>query len=328
MLNYKSFRMLSWVIALALAFWLFRNLQFGIIVETITNLTVMQWVTWLLINLCIIFVFVWRWLVLTKGLGLKLHFLDLLLLRQAGQTISFITPGPQFGGEPLQIFILLKRYLISPSDSVFAVAADRFFELWVNFAVLLIGIIILLSTESGLADWFSIALIISLLLVLLSFFAWLLIKQQNKVSASINKFSQKWLSNSRLSNVNFHLTMENESLNKLLTNRTALSYGLILSLAGWLLTFLELYLVLSFFDIYLSINQFVLLLVAMRLAFLLPLPGGIGTLEAAVFWSFSALSLPIGFAAALLSLIRFRDVLMLISGFICLRLLQPKTVAV
>lgn len=328
MLSYKSLRILSWIIALTLAVWLLRNLQFQLIAETITNLTSEQWIAWLLINLCIIFIFVWRWLVLTKGLALNLRFLDLLLLRQAGQTISFITPGPQFGGEPLQIFILLKSYLISPNDSVFAVAADRFFELWINFAVLLIGVIILLSSGSGLADWFSLSLIVSLLLLLLSFFAWLLIKRQKKVSLAINKFSQKWLSSSRLSKAKIHLTIKDESLNKLLTNRIALFKGLMLSIAGWLLTFLELYLVLGFFNIYVNIIQFVLILVAMRLAFLLPLPGGIGTLEAAIFWSFTALALPASSAAALLALIRFRDLVVLGSGFICLKLLQSKTVTV
>ena len=58
------------------------------------------------------------------------------------------------------------------------------------------------------------------------------------------------------------------------------------------------------------------------------LAGGIGTLEASVLWTFSTITLPETSAAALLALIRFRDILVIGMGFICLRLLQSKTVTV
>ncbi|PCJ43716.1 MAG: TIGR00374 family protein [SAR86 cluster bacterium] len=328
MLNYKVIRILTWLIALALAAWLIRDLPFDTIFKTISHLTSAQWFYWLSINLVIILIFVWRWLVLTLGLELKLHFFNLLLLRQAGQSISFITPGPQFGGEPLQIFLLWKRYLISPSNSVLAVTADRIFELWTNFSVLLFGIIILFFTQAELADWLSIALLIGLLILVLSLSTWLVINRSEALGISINKFAQKWLGSKRLSEANFYSNDITDSLKLLLANKPALYSAMLLSLSGWLLTFFELYLVLSFFNLNLDISSFVLLLVAMRLAFLLPLPGGIGTLEAAVFWSFTALALPIASAAALLALIRFRDILVLGAGFICLRLLQSKTVSI
>lgn len=328
MISYKTLRTLSWLIALTIVLWLIHDLPFDAIFETITNLTVTQWLYWSCINLLIILVFVWRWKVLAKGLELRLHFSDLLLLRQAGQSISFITPGPQFGGEPLQIFLLWKKYLISPGESVLAVAADRAFELWTNFFVLLLGIVVLFFTQTALADWLSIALVIALVISLLSLSIWLLIHYSDTLETNFNKLTHKWLSSKRLTEVNFQLSNTTESLSKLLTNKVALISALLLSIIGWLLTFLELYLVLSFFDIHLNISQFVLLLVAMRLAFLLPLPGGFGTLEASIFWSFTVLALATNTAAALLALIRFRDIIVLGAGFICLRLLQTKTVTI
>ena len=109
MLNYKAIRVFTWLIAFALAIWLLRDLPFGIIIETIFSLTAAQWFYWTSINLIIIFILAWRWLALTKGFKLKLNLFNLLLLRQAGQSISYITPGPQFGGEPVQIFLLWKN---------------------------------------------------------------------------------------------------------------------------------------------------------------------------------------------------------------------------
>lgn len=328
--NYRSMRAIAWIIALALALaaWIVRDLPVENIVSTIANLTVTQWFYWLIINLSIILILVWRWLVLTKGFKLRVNLFDLLLLRQAGQTISFITPGPQFGGEPLQIFLLWKKYSIAPGDSFLAVAADRVFELWTNFAVLLIGIMIVLFTRADLANWIYIATLIISLLIFFSLSIWLLINRSEKIEASINKLAHQWLDSKRLTEINFQSPNFTTSLRILLNNKTSLISAFLLSLVGWIVTFFELYLVLSFFNISLDISQFVLLLVAMRLAFLLPLPGGLGTLEAAVIWSFTALSLPISSAAALLALIRFRDVVVLGLGFICLRLLQSKTVTV
>lgn len=328
MTNYKILRFITWTIALVLTFWLIRDLPFNTILITIKNLTFAQWFYWSLINLLIILLFVWRWLTLVKGFSLKVNFFDLLLLRQSGQSISFITPGPQFGGEPLQIFLLWKKYSIPPGDSFLAVVADKVFELWTNFSVLLIGILILIFTQAELANWMSISLPISLLIIILSISIWFLINRSEKIENTINKFIQKWLSSERLSEINFQSNNFTASLKILLANKPALLYALLLSISGWLLTFFELYLVLSFFSITLDTSQFILLLVAMRLAFLLPLPGGIGTLEAAVFWSFTALALPVSSAAALLALIRFRDIMVLGGGLFCLRLLQSKTVTI
>ncbi len=216
----------------------------------------------------------------------------------------------------------------SPSDSFLAIALDRFFELWVNFAVLLLGILFLIFSGSNLTSWISAALIIGIALFFLCFLAWFAIKRNASITTLINSIGLKWLDSKRLSNIHFHWNNISNSLQSTLNKKLTLLTALLLSITGWLLTFFELYLVLSFFNITLSTSDFILLLVAMRIAFLLPLPGGIGTLEASVLWVFSALALPETAAAALLALIRFRDVIVLGIGFICLRLLQSKAVTV
>lgn len=319
---------LAWIFALALTALLIRNISFLAILESIANLTLNQWLLWLTLNLIIIIVFAKRWSCLAKGSNQNINFLNLLLLRQAGQSISFITPGPQFGGEPLQVYLLWKKFLIPTANSVLLVAADRFFELWINFAVLLIGVLFLLFSESELLNLSTIALILVCLIFLLSLLAWALIKQGGKIELMMDRFAEKWLHSSRLSKMHVHWDVFNSSLKILLNNTKALLSALCLSIIGWLLTFIELYLVLSFFDITLSINNFIMLIVVMRLAFLLPLPGGIGTLEAAVIWCFSTMALPVVSAAAVLALIRFRDIVVLAVGLYSLRVLQTKTVPV
>jgi uncharacterized membrane protein YbhN (UPF0104 family) len=84
----------------------------------------------------------------------------------------------------------------------------------------------------------------------------------------------------------------------------------------------EIGLLLSFFNISLSFSDFVFLFVAIRLAFLLPLPGGIGTLEAAVFWAFLSLELPAIAAIGIIALMRLRDGIVLIANIASLRWLR------
>ena len=62
----------------------------------------------------------------------------------------------------------------------------------------------------------------------------------------------------------------------------------------------------------------------MRLAFLLPLPGGIGTLEAALFLAFQYLSLPATAAIGVIALMRLRDAVVLMAGLGCLRVLHTR----
>ena len=74
-----------------------------------------------------------------------------------------------------------------------------------------------------------------------------------------------------------------------------------------------------------SFSSFVFLLVAIRLAFLLPLPGGIGTLEAAVFWAFLSLELPATAAIGIIALMRLRDGVVLIANIASLRGLRKES---
>jgi hypothetical protein len=81
---------------------------------------------------------------------------------------------------------------------------------------------------------------------------------------------------------------------------------------------------LGFFELPLDFSDFLVILIAMRLAFLLPLPGGIGTLEAALFWAFQYLSLPVAAVMGLIALMRLRDAIILLAGLWCLRVMHAR----
>ena len=96
---------------------------------------------------------------------------------------------------------------------------------------------------------------------------------------------------------------------------------------AWVALLGELALLLNFVDVKFDVAGFLLILIAMRLALLLPIPGGIGTLEASVFWSFQYLNFSATAAIAFIALMRLRDVIILLFGLYCLRRADTKSLA-
>lgn len=320
--RYRLIQLLTWLISLLLLVWVLRGLPLTSILETVSGLSLWQWLGWSLLNLVIILVYVQRWRCLSVAAGLDIDFSSLFMLRQAGQLISFITPGPQFGGEPFQVYWLWKKNLSSGTLALLSVAIDRLYELWINFAILLLGLLILMLTPAlGLADWPALATATILIIILLSCSVWFLVSHQEKLSSWIRKLAQRWQHNPRLSRLEGHWDEVGLHITNLFRNeKSSLLVALALSLAGWGGMILEIWLLLGFFELAPGFTGLVLLVVAMRLAFLLPLPGGLGTLEAGLFWAFSGLGLPMTGAVAMIAMIRLRDIVVLAIG--CLALIN------
>lgn len=322
--RYQWIMLLLWLLALSLAGWTLTQLPLDSIAQTMQALTWPQWLAWGGVNVLIILLGTERWHVLTRLLGLQVKFLPLLLIRQAGQTVSFITPGPQFGGEPLQIYWLYKRCGMAIHSAVLALGMDRFFELWINFSVLLLGVALLLFSpaQTG-ADLPQIMAILLGLIAVLWLLGWTALRQPRWVSGRLERLSQRWLQSPRLRQLDDHWQALGSDLQNVFnTRKPGLLWALTLSVFGWIAIFGEMALVLAILDIDVDMAGLVLILVAMRLALLLPLPGGIGTLEASVLWSFQTLDLPASAAIGVIALMRLRDALVLLAGLLCLRSVQ------
>ena len=58
------------------------------------------------LNLFILAAMCWRWSFILHQLQFPVPFGSLILYRMGANTLSYVTPGPQFGGEPLQVYCL------------------------------------------------------------------------------------------------------------------------------------------------------------------------------------------------------------------------------
>jgi uncharacterized protein (TIRG00374 family) len=307
---------MAWLAALGLAAWILSRLPFTSLLQTVTDLQPLQWLSWITLNLIVISLLAGRWLVLTLAMALPCRFLQLLRVRQAGQVISFVTPGPQFGGEPLQVYWLWQRYAVPGHAAFLAVGLDRVYELWINFAVLLLAVLTLLTSRSvTFVDWHIIAFVLLGLILLMGLFGWYLLRKPLHIRYWIKRLTSRWKNHKRLRRLDTHWSQLNDLLRKVATTqRPALGLALGLSLLAWVGMIAEFWLLLSFVDVPLDLATFVFLFTVVRLAFLLPLPGGVGSVEAGLFWAFQALALPLPAAAGLILLMRLRDVVILLAG--------------
>ncbi|NNE37382.1 MAG: hypothetical protein HKN08_03675, partial [Gammaproteobacteria bacterium] len=103
-------------------------------------------------------------------------------------------------------------------------------------------------------------------------------------------------------------------------------FTILVSILGWAGMLVELLLILAFLKIEIPMIDFVYLVVAMRLALLLPVPGGIGTMEAAIFWVFTSLGLNTFDVVGMIALIRLRDLVIVLFGMIAFHYLMKRSI--
>lgn len=326
----KQLVLLLWLLALGLAAWALMQLPLADITNSISSLNTSQWIFWLGLNSFIILILGLRWQLLTQAFNAPLKLLTLLLIRQGGQAVSFITPGPQFGGEPLQLYWLYK-YGLPLRKALLSLGLDRFFELWVNFSVLLLAVLLLLTgigdnnnsnnfNIKTIGDWQTALAPLLIFLGLMFLLAWIFVKQPQWINNRLERIASRWQHNHRLSNINQHWQSLGDELHiALRTKKIYFLLAMTLSLLGWLGLLGELYLILHLVGVEAELHSFLIVLVAMRMALLLPMPGGVGTLEASVLWSFHTLNLPASAALGLIALMRVRDAIVLVIGLVCLR---------
>jgi uncharacterized protein (TIRG00374 family) len=257
---------------------------------------------------------------------LTISFLQIFAVRQAGQLISFVTPGPQFGGEPLQVYWLWKRYSVAGPAAVMAVGLDRFFEFWVNFGVLLIAVLTLLASATAVeVQWLTIAASLVGLMLAMGVAAWVLLQQPASIRGFVRRLTAPWQQHPRLIKLGTHWSELSDLLKGIVArHRAALSLALLVSILGWVGMLAEFWFLLYLVDAPRDLASFVFLFTVVRLAFLLPLPGGIGSLEAALFWAFQSMEFDLATAVGLIVLMRLRDVMVLLSGAIVLPVLNSR----
>ena len=309
--------LLLWGLAALLLYLALRGIPFAQVTGVLGSLTGGEIAALAALNLLILVLLTLRWWMLQRSLGWPVPLGALLAYRLAGFAVSYFTPGPQFGGEPLQVHLLHSRRGVPLQTAIAAVFTDRLIDLLANFTFLVIGSVVvafggLVGGWAGSSMW---ALAVGLLLLPMGHVVALWFGRR-PASALADWFAAR----SRRRAVVYAAKVARDS-EEMVAGLIREKPGLLLSMVGvsalvWGTVVLEFHLLLRFLGASPQFAESISALTAARLSILLPLPGGLGALEAGQSLATGLLGwgAAIGIAASLV--IRARDVLLALLGLI------------
>jgi uncharacterized protein (TIRG00374 family) len=301
---------LLWVLILvALLYFALRNAPLIEIWNTLKQLTFQQIIIILTLNILVITAMTARWWIIVHAENPSVPFLPLIGYRLTVFGLSYFTPGPQVGGEPLQVIYLQRKHGISFARATSAVIMDKLLEFLVNF--ILIGVGVWTIVRVGLISGNGIRLNLSLigLAILLTWpIVHIVLLYKGIMPISEILLRQPFIPKN---NKSIRLIVVAERMASLFCNKHI--GAMIAAVGASLITILgiviEYYLMVTFLGMRINSIQIFAALTSMQVAFLMPLPGGLGALEASQVFALGAFGQPASAAISLTLLIRARDIL-------------------
>jgi glycosyltransferase 2 family protein len=311
MIRSKNRLVVLWALLLILGaglfVWSLRAAPLQEIAPVLSQLETWQVVAILLLNSGIIFLFALRWWLILRRQGYRLPYVAVTGYRLAGFALSYFTPGQHFGGEPLQVLLVRRNHKIPASTAVAAVALDKTIELFSNFLVLVVGLILLLG--SGLLNGLAINQILLLsipILVLPLLYLSFLKRGARPLARLLTKLSDR---------IAEELKKTENQLGELIQKHPNLFIqGLGVSGLVWAVLFFEFWLMLRFLGLDLDATQLLAVVIAGRVALLAPTPGALGALEASQVLVMQAIGFNAAYGLSLSLLIRARDIFFALIG--------------
>jgi uncharacterized protein (TIRG00374 family) len=302
--------MAIWLGALAVLAWSIGRIPVRDVFQALDHLQLESAFILALLNIVVVLLISSRWWLILRSQGQRINLLRLVGYRLAAFSMSYFTPGPQFGGEPLQVH-LLTRHGIPVSTALSSVSLDKLLEMAINFTFLVGGVVLVLQSGllGGLASSQVLAFALGLVLIPISYLA-ALWGGKRPLAGLLRHIKHPRLQAAA------RLVGEAETLAGEFCRQKpgALLAAVAISLLTWVVMVLEYYLLLNFLGLSVTLAQAIAGLTAARLAFLAPTPAGLGALEASQALASEALGFGLVSGLTISLVIRARDLLIGAAG--------------
>jgi uncharacterized protein (TIRG00374 family) len=318
-------RLLPLAAAIVLLWFVLRSVALADVLAHLRRLDAGDVLALALANALVLATFSARWWLLLHALGHPVAFARLVGYRLAAFSVSYFTPGPHLGGEPVQVYLVTARQGVPVSAALASVVLDKTLEMLVNFSFLAAGaLFVLRSGASGGGDVQVMASALGLialpagLLLALGLGKHPATAALRAAGALIERLPGRrarppdWIGVTR-----FYRTVHaSEEQGSALIRRRPLSVlaAVGVSLVSWVGIIGEFWLMTALLGLDLTLAEALLALVAARAAILLPLPAAVGALEASQAIAMGRLGLPSAAGVSLSLLIRARDVTLALGG--------------
>ena len=249
-----------------------------------------------------------RWWLIVEADNKHVSYWPLFRVRVSVFGVSYFTLGPQVGGEPLQVLALQRKYGLTYTHATAAVLMDKLLEFFADFFLLAIGLMSVLQAGILFQNGTQLALSLTALAFLM---AWppihlsLLYNKRHPITALLTAIpfipaKSKWI----------RFLCASERLAGMFCRRhprrLLLASGI--SLAAGALMVADYALMASFVGIHLSFWKTVAGWISGWLSLLMPLPGGLGAMEASQVFVLGRFGFSAATALSLALLQRGRDI--------------------
>ena len=283
-----------WLVALGLLAWVLGRVSLREAWSAAAVLTPTAVAILVGVNVLALAVFGLRFWVVLRALGHPVSLVRASLYRAAGFGLSYFTPGPQFGGEPVQVLLAERRDNVPRSVAIASVALDRGFDLAANLGFLAAAALVLVGLSGA---WFAVALCV----VPVGYFVAL-----SRGSRPLSRVLRR----AAIGDV------EEQAARFCRDRPRHLAVALVASAGSWAMLLGEYWLLVYFLGSSLGLYELLVGLAASRLAYLMLMPAGLGVLEAGQVIALRSLGLPDALGLTVSLIIRLRDVIVATFGLV------------
>ena len=300
-----------WLVVISLLVWVLRGVPIGDVLTVFQRFTPQQLILLFAINTGVLLLFGGRWWVILAAFDQSIPYIKVAMHRLAGFGVSYFTPGPQVGGEPVQVRLLRSQHPPIPLEICIAsLSLDRLFEVVVNLVIVLFGLVVTLQMQfAGQSITGGLALVTGLIVGILGLF----IGYAQGVAPITHGFNVLPTSFTKRNRVNAVLQVIQDSewqIIYLFQKRPIGVLGAFLfSMLSWAGIIIEYWLLAYFLGIALNWVQLISVLTAFQISFALPLPGGLGSLEAGQVFIYELLELDPAIGLSVSLFMRGRDII-------------------
>jgi len=313
----KKIMIISLIIGLILSFFIYSNVDLLDLIHYLLLVLSFKLIPYLFVTFLIHMVLVYKWDLILRTMNHKIPIYKLFFYRIIGYSVSYITPSAHIGGEPIRA-LLLKRHNIEFSKGLSSVVIDKSIEVTFNIFFGIIGFIILIFNYTIPMN--SIIIIYSLVIVFVFFsiFYYRMIQGYGFITPIFRKlrFKHKYLLKIKEfeTNVSNFFKYHKKELYKLF----------IISSLWWGLMFLEYTLLLSLLNIPITFVNVFLVIIAVAVAYTVPLPAALGILETFQISVFKIIKLNSAYGVVASIVIRVKDLFWTLPGLSLLSYYEVK----
>jgi uncharacterized protein (TIRG00374 family) len=274
-------------------------------------------VAYLVISVLIAFFLTLKWAVVLDAQGHSVPLHRLFAYRLVGYSVNYLTPTMHVGSEPIRAY-LLKREGIPTDDAVSNVIIDKSVELATNAVFFFFGALLLLQSvlvSGGMKIAMLCASLVGMLLL-----GMFIMGVLGKESMFVKVFRTLRLNRiQRLRGFEESLARIEKGVEEFYRNRKR-HFLLIIAIMAflWVLMYLEYSSILLFLGHQASVLQIFLILTGVGIAYSIPVPAAIGTLELGQISAAKVLDLGSVTGVTLAFVIRARDLLWTVLGLIAM----------